>query len=346
MSVRKKEIITRLDGITVEGTERAALEQELQDIIAEEQAMSAINLRFEEQEEKVQSITLPYNFDELYKDSTANKSIIEVVQLFLRAAIKEHNNEVQAIVDTHREEQRAAADRELQLKRQNDGMQNDYILVSEQLSQANKSVIELQVQFGLLELANNENLSAISQLRIERDDALTKRDAAVREKEGIELMMQEKQEHIKLLRDEMAIGASRAINVTEVKASDRLAALVEQSKNAKIKSSVELALERLEPVRGKIDVAVAAPKLPEAAVPSDTVANELDYIQVSGVPANDQEVTFQLPSANAPEVPSLGPTMAARQFEAETDNGVTKTELEERLKQFASEFGLVKGHVA
>lgn len=335
MSDRKAEILKKLETLEVRDPARAALEQELQEIEATEQAMSAINLRFQEQEEKVQSLTLPYDFNKLYDDTTANETIIEVVQLFMREANTEHNNEVQGLIDAHREEMRAASDRELQLKRQNVELQS----IIENGSAENKELIR----------QNGDYRDHIAQITLERDDALSKRDAAVREKEGIELLLTEKDAHIQTLRDEMAIGASRAINVTEVKASDRLAALVEQSKSAKIKSSIELALERTEPIRGKIDV-VAPPKaLEDATFPTqagNTANIGLDNVQVSGVPANDQEVTFPLPHANAPEVPSLGTTMVAGQPETETNNGVTKAEFEERLSQFAQEFGLVKGQVA
>ena len=329
MPNRKDEIMAKLASLPAESTERAALETELQEIEATDQALSAINLRFQEQEEKVQSLKLPYDFNELYGDSTANDSIIEIVQIFLREANAENNDDLQKLIETHRTEIQASSDRELQLKRQNDEMQLKFTSDQQEILRISQ---ELQ------------------QTKLERDDAFAKRDAAVADKEGVELLITEKQAQIDTLRAEIAVGAKSAINVTNISPSDKLAALVEQSKSAKIKSSVELALDRLEPVRGKIEVAVAAPKLPEEATfptqSSDPANIGLDNSQAGEVPAHDREVTFQLPSANAPEVPSLGTTMATGQPETETYSGITKTELEDRLVKFAAEHGLVKQAVA
>jgi hypothetical protein len=315
-------------------TKIAELEQQIADlniqILAENQAQQA-EVKAQEQEEKVQAIKLPYDFNELYGDTTANDSIVEIVQIFLREANAENNAEVLKLTEEHREEIRAAIEREIQLKRQNDELQQKFEAAQQEILRVSQ-----------------EN----QQLTLERDDALAKRDAAVNEKEGIELMLKEKQEHIEKLRDEMAIGASRAINVINVNPSDRLAALVEQSKSAKIKSAAELALERTEPFRGK--VVATQQSLEEATFPAQAgnpADIGLDNSQVSGIPSGDQEVSFpELPSAIAPEVPTL-PTPVAEGSSSDSGQGsITREELEDRIRQVKEEikaeivtqYGLVK----
>jgi hypothetical protein len=84
--------------------------------------------------------------------------------------------------------------------------------------------------------------------------------------------------------------------------------LVQESKSAKIKSSLELALERTEPVRGKIEV-VAPPKaLEEATFPGqagDSTNIGLDNTAAGQLPAANQEVAFpDIPRAEAPNLQS------------------------------------------
>jgi chromosome segregation ATPase len=267
---------------------QAVILMKMDDSKLQEEQQAAQQVRIQAQEEKVATLSLPYDFNELYSDTTANDSIIEVVQIFLRKANDEHNAEIETLIAQHREDQRASAERELQLKRQND-----------QLQEENKALQE----------ANNFLAEQASESKLEKMDAEAKRDAAVTKAEGLELLLSEKEAHIQTLRDEAAIGASKAINVTAIEASDRLAALVEQSKSAKIKSAAELALESDIPFRGKVlvDGVVAPPIAPEVPTfqPGDTqtddTTDQLDETGFIPIPADHQEVapiTFPVQSGD------------------------------------------------
>jgi chromosome segregation ATPase len=209
--------------------------------------LEAKQVRIQEQEVKVASITLPHNFNEVFDDPRANDIIIEVIKDFQRQAIAEHNAEVESLIAQHREEIRTSSEHELQLKRKNE---------------------ELQQENNLIAADRDQSKERLQQLSIELTDALSKRDAAVRDKEASESLLAEKQTHIDTLRNEIAIGASKAINVTNINPSDRLAQLIEQSKSAKIKSAAELALESATPFRGKVlvDGVVAPLSVPEVPI--------------------------------------------------------------------------------
>lgn len=313
---------------------------------AELVAQAEFEARVQVQEEKVESISLPYDFNEVFDDPRANEMISELIKEYKRADYAEHNTELTQMVTEHREELRAAADRELQLKRQNDELQAKYEETYAKLGNTSKMFAELETE-------HNKLRDDYQGVVLEREDALSKRDAAVREKEGIETLLTEKQEHIDKLRDEIAIGAKAAINVMNISPTDRLAALVEQSKSAKIKSSVELALERMDPIRGKIDV-VAPPKaLEEATFPTQTNDSAnigLDNGQASEIPASDQGVDFPvLPSIETPNITGEV-QLAAGAPAAGVQAQITREEFENRIRQVKEEikaelvtqYGLVK----
>jgi hypothetical protein len=215
-------------------TKIAELEQQIADlniqILAENQAQEA-EVRVQEQAERLGSIKLPYDFSEVFGDPRANEIVIELIKEFQVEANEEYNEKLKGINADHLEELRAATDRELQLKRQNDDLQVKWEETFAKLGSTSRLFTEL-------ETAHNNMVGELQQSNLERDDALAKRDAAVAKADGIELLLSEKDEHINKLREEIAIGAKAAINVTHIPGTDRLAALVEQSKSAKINNIV------------------------------------------------------------------------------------------------------------
>lgn len=251
-------------------------------------AQASLEARVQVQEEKVESITLPYNFDEIFEDPRANEMIIELIKEYQRAAYAEHNAELTELATAHREELRIETSRTLQLKLQNEG---------------------LQTKWELQEVELDDLQSALNHMRVERDDALSKRDAAVREKEGLELLVSEKQEQIDKLRDEIAIGAVAAVNVTNISPTDRLAVLVQESKNAKVKSALDIALENTAPFRGKVIVdqygqAVAPLVAPEVSPfpfvnSSSDPYGGVDTAEPNELPTVNQEVDFRVSEEGA-----------------------------------------------
>lgn len=263
----------------------------------EKEQEAAQQVRIQEQEEKVATLTLPYDFNELYGDSTANDSIIEVVQIFIRKDNEEHNAEVEELVSRHREDKTAWSEREIQLQRQLSELQK---INNDNNAQA---ILDAE-EFTRLE-------QQIAQLKTEKADAESKRDAAVAKAEGLELLLTEKEAHIQTLRDENAIGASRTVNITAIEASDRLAALVEKSKNAKIKSAAELALENQLPFRGKItlDGSVAPIALEEPTFPNAShTPIELEQATTLAIPAESQVEPFRTAEVESGNTVDNGPS--------------------------------------
>lgn len=278
-----KDQLSQLDGNNrdhlADISKLTAKETELTNQIALEEAEQQ---RILVQEEKVESISLPYNFSEVFDDPRADEMIIELIKEFQRKAYAEHNQEVSELVAAHREELTKSADRELELKRQIDEL-------SVNLEGARKEHITLDTEITELE-------QKIVSLHYELSDAESKRDAAVAEKEGIETLLVEKQSHIDKLRDEIAIGAVAAVNVVEISPTDRLAKLIEESKQAKVKSAVDIALENTVPFRGKVipeGQVVAQLNAPEAATFQivDQTGNPISGVDTTesvSVPAEDQ----------------------------------------------------------
>lgn len=243
-------------------------------------AQEALEARVQVQEERVESITLPYNFSEIFDDPRADAMIIELIKDLQRQSYAEHNAEIEQLVA----EQKAQV---AELKSENNKHLHELESLSNVLAGKNREIDEV----------NSEN----TQLKIERDDAYSKRDAAVSRAEGLETLLAEKQEHIDKLREEIAIGAKAAVNVTNISPSDRLAALVEESKQAKVKSALDIALENKTPFRGKVgSVSEGGAQLNalEAAVfpyvnPTSNTTSQLDTAGATSVPTEDQGVTFQ-----------------------------------------------------
>lgn len=288
-----------------------------QEIELEKEA--AAQARIETQIEKVESITLPFNFDEVFDDPSANEMIIELIKDLQLQAYADHNAEIATLTSDHEAELQAVNDSLSQLKTQ-------YDVVSAQLSQTQND---------------------LAQTRFERDDALAKRDAAVRHAEGLETLVAEKQAHIDKLRDEIAIGAKAAVNVTNISPSDKLAQLIQERKNAKVKSALDIALENSAPFRGKVikDGELVAPlNAPQAAVfPYIDSSSDTTYPVVTGpietVPTPDQVDAFRGEEAvQSGETVDLGNAVEVRE-------GV-KT-VEERLSALELHvFGKVTGETA
>jgi predicted MPP superfamily phosphohydrolase len=322
-------------------SEITAFESEIAAMETQAEQEAAQQVRIQAQEEKVATITLPFDFNELYGDTTANESIIEVVQIFLRSANDEHNSEIAQLTDAHKEEIRASGEREVQLKRQNDELN----LI---LDNANGAIEVVNEQLAEEKAAHDEVLKMLNETKLRLNDAESKRDAAVRDKEAAESLLAEKQAHIDTLRAEIAVGAKNAINVTNINPSDRLAALVEQSKNAKIKSAQDLALENDVPFRGKVlvDGVVAPPialEVPTFPNQADNTSHQLDQTGPSPIPADHPEVTFptDFPVQSGNEVDPGAPSADGPSAEA-----VTREEFESLRAEMNSKFNIVNDVVS
>jgi hypothetical protein len=187
--------------------QKSDLKKDLETALAEE-------ARTQSQTEAVESITLPLDFNDLFENPLANEMIIEVVKQFQIQAYANHNAELEQIKSSYEGRLRGADEREAQLQRQNGELQN---------------AIEAERQQSMLDAKEHaELMQQIAQLGLEKQDAESKRDAAVSEKEGIELLLTEKQAQIEQLRQDLANAPApkQAIDITP---TDKLAQMVKES---------------------------------------------------------------------------------------------------------------------
>jgi chromosome segregation ATPase len=268
--------------------------------------------RVQQQEEKVQSITLPYDYNEIFDNAKANETIIELIQQAVRQNNEEHNAEIEQMRSEYMEKLRAAEEREVQLQRQNAELQKQLEAESAQLAAALQERDEAKKQ--------------LQQVTAERDDFETKLKNAGNEIEDLKREIEQVKSWNDDLHKQIAVGARNMTKVHDINVNDRLAQLAEEAKNAKVKTALELALEG-NTFRGKVTP-------PSIIVPGSNEVQPFrqdNHTQVGqeavGQSANTQEVTFpQVPSVPVPEVAAANTTAqvagetTARDFAKEIDH--------------------------
>jgi hypothetical protein len=224
--------------------------------------------RQQAQEEKVESIKLPYDFNEIFSDgdlkvTTANSMIIEVIKDFQRESDVLHNAEVDKLKFDHKEELRAASDRESQLQRQNSELQ------------------------ATIDAGNSE----MAQLSHEKTDAESKRDAAVRELDAAITEINQLKGWNYDLQQKLnnAPAPKAAIDITP---TDKLAQLVKESSEAKANRGLQRWATMLPEV-------VAPPVLPSLENNSAEVAALPPELPNVGESFRQDEIPSGLGSATA-----------------------------------------------
>jgi peptidyl-tRNA hydrolase len=221
--------------------DRNKLNDQLQAALAEEENQQ---VRVQAQEEAVESITLPLDFNELLESTLANEMIIEVVKQFQRQAYEEHNAEVGRI------------NAEWQNK-----IQEAIVIELDQKSR----IIELQNELSLSGEEYDNLNNVLGQALIEKGDAEQKRDNAMREltesNENFETTKElnhalaqnnaDLQEQIEALKQELT--AKKALTVN---GSDKLSELANKAKESTI-AKANRGLERWNEQYG-LDIPVLA----------------------------------------------------------------------------------------
>ncbi|MFE4569966.1 hypothetical protein [Paenibacillus chitinolyticus] len=256
---------------------------------------------------------------------------IEVQRRYAEQAAR-YSEEIGELQKTHAEKLRASEERELQLQRQLDSLQNEHKLILEQLNSAKLELADMQAK---------------------RDNASVALEEAKREIERLN-------GHVDDLRKEMAVGAQNAykvIDTDEQKRQYKEALMKIKAERPKIydvqpldtkqsrfkakliDSDEEIEFSYLE--QGKYNVIEDQQEVQRFREEAQLAhANST----LGDTSAPDKEVTFPIPP-----LPAIRPEMAEGESVGEVqgeDTPVTRAELEERLQQFAAEHGLVKGQVA
>lgn len=174
------------------------------------------------QEAEIDSITLPYDFNEIlsegeFKVTTANDMIIEVVKDTKRQANIEKNQALDDLKATYTEK---SIERENALQAKIDSQQSKIDSQQSIIENGTTAMEQLTREIGSL----RENQQ---QVNLERDDAFAKRDAAFRQ-------LQKAQDEISALKIKLE-NAPQAKQTLDVSPSDKLAKMVKESLDEKVK---------------------------------------------------------------------------------------------------------------
>lgn len=180
--------------LAIDAAEQAQAEQE-----------AAQQVRIQAQEEKIESEPIPFQLAGVDL-SALPVEFIEVMERITkidrRNMAEDHNKEIQKMIDANREDGRAWAERELQLKRQ-----NDFNQIS--LATAYKDIERLDSE-------NNALDNLISRLEFEKQEAESKRDAAMTELDGVKLALEVAQEEIQQMRAAGHYGEENAQKIIDI----------------------------------------------------------------------------------------------------------------------------------
>lgn len=207
------------------GTDTSSLQNELIQYTAELADASAYwesHDRVQAQTDAVDSIQLPYDYNDLFGHPDANDNIIAVVKQFQLQAYADHNAEVARIKEDHKNNVDALYARHTKVTEQFINDKND---LQSQLDmeneQAKKDAIEL-----------TELTQQVAQLGLEKQDAEQKRDNAIQQLENVQVIVTENEalkEQIEALKQELM--AKKAISVDS---NDKLAELANKAKESTI----------------------------------------------------------------------------------------------------------------
>jgi predicted nucleic acid-binding Zn-ribbon protein len=288
--------------------QRVTEAEDLQKQIEAEQIKQDQEGRQQVQEEKVASVTLPANFSELFDDPRANDIIIELIRQSQRQAYEEHNVEVVrinaewrgklALANATTEE--VATDRTF------------YVTDNERL----------KVLISNVEKENDELTSLTDQLKLEKQDAESKRDAAARELDAAKAEIEQHKSHINDLQEQLS-NAPAPKAAIDISGSDKLSQLVKESNEAKAARG----LQRWNAM------------LPEVVTPPVLPSLENNSAEVAALPPELPNVGNDF---RQPEIPSgLGSATAGQDQGVQAEVPVTRAEFE-GLKQ---EVVLIQEHI-
>lgn len=178
--------------------------------------------RVQAQTDAVESIQLPYDYNDLFGHPDANDNIIAVVKQFQLQAYADHNAEVARIKEDHKNNVDTLYARHTEVTEQFINDKNDLQRrLDMENEQAKKDAIELM-----------ELNQQVAQLGLEKQDAELKRDNAIRQLENVQVIVAENEalkEQIEALKQELM--AKKAISVDS---NDKLAELANKAKESTI----------------------------------------------------------------------------------------------------------------
>lgn len=302
--------------------------------------------RVQAQEEKISSITLPYDFNEVFGDPRANDIVTELIQQFQREAYAEHNEEIAKLNAETKEKLRAAEEREIEYKYQNDQLQHDNRIQLDQIAVLQETLEEEK-------RANTEALNLLNETKIRMNEIETNRGNAARELEQAQAEIKRLNENLDLMQKEKALGAREAYKVHDVGTSDKLSTLVQQSLADKAKSAYDRFLERNKDVAQELDLKPIV--LPEVQPEGGSFRLETPALEsgVSGIPVAEVPEIKQVTGEDFRPVSDQGTEQAVPETSAAESNlggvaqqTVTREEFEAFKADVNRKFAEIMGDVA
>lgn len=175
--------------------EDAAYNAELEQIQqAKSEQEAAQQVRIQAQEEKIENEPVPFQLAGVDLSALPVEFIAvmeQITKIDRRNMAEDHNKEIQKMIDANREDGRAWAERELQLKRQNNELQHENIAQSLYIS-------DLTDNLAAEKQNHDEVLRLLNETKLQLNDALSKRDAAMNELDGVKLALEVAQEEIQM----------------------------------------------------------------------------------------------------------------------------------------------------
>lgn len=297
--------------------------------LEEEMERSAIQ---EQKLAEVDDMELPFDFDQDFGTSGVNEVVRQMIREDREKLFAEFDGQIADLREKHAEELRASEDRETQLKRQNDELQEKVSQLEtentglhEAVNMISNDVAEKDIKIGELSAENHD-------LKLAKLDAEQKRDAAVRE---LEELRKEVERLNGVLRQAQLYGV-RGVGTVEVKQSTK--ELYEQAVQAtaekrKVKIIADIGPFRKEIVdehgntdiidnqrieSGEVEVVDEFPDIPEieATVDTQPVGTQQDVDESSVALGGSEDVVTGDLDQEASAIPEI-PTAETAQEEAD-----------------------------
>lgn len=242
--------------------------------LEEEMERSAIQ---EQRLAEVDDMELPFDFDKDFGTSGVNEVVRQMIREDREKLFAEFDGQIADLREKHAEELRASEDRETQLKRQNDELQEKVSQLEtentglhEAVNMISNDVAEKDIKIGELSAENHD-------LKLAKLDAEQKRDAAVRELEEVkaelERLKAEKPEPKVLVTQSTKDLYEQAVKATEekrkVKVLGSVGANFREVEDAQGNKDV-VHVSRIE--QGEVEVVDEFPDIPEIETTSEPAA--------------------------------------------------------------------------
>jgi hypothetical protein len=269
-------------------------------------------VRIQAQEEKVESIVLPYDFDDIFENKSANEMIIELLKEYKRKDYEEHNAEIQQLIAEHKNHVSTLQAIVTTIKQQNAELQGENTALSLHSS-------DLGDMLEAEKVAHSETKLRVNEIETNRSNAVKQLEEAQAEIAQLKSWNDD-------LRAQAAQGVRKAIDVIDISPSEKLALMVKETNEQKANRGLARWAEMMPEVVAPPVVSAGPAVFQPGDTQADDTAHQLDETGFIPIPADHQEVaapvTFPVQSGDAvdnglsSENGSQAETVTRQEFEA------------------------------